>query len=115
MADAKEPPSQIELLERLLVVAEEQLRWQKAAVLPSVRATAEATLSSEAMRRAYELGDGTRSSADVAAEVGVSRASLSGWSRRWRDLGIATEVGPGRRIRHLVSLRSLGIPELPEQ
>jgi hypothetical protein len=34
---------------------------------------------------------------------------LSGWTRRWRDLGIAYEVAPARRIKHLASLKSLGI------
>jgi hypothetical protein len=39
----------------------------------------------------------------------MSKQSVSNWTRRWRDLGIAYETEKGR-IRHLVSLDALGIP-----
>jgi hypothetical protein len=97
---------------RLVAVAEEQLRWQRAAVLPQVRRTIEQALTTTQLRRAYELCDGERRNIDIAKAVGTSEASVSRWAKRWRDLGIAYEVatGGGRRNAHLVSLESLGLP-----
>lgn len=94
---------------RLLAVAEEQLRWQRAAVLPQVRETVEDTLGSSPARQAYELCDGSRSSSDIAKAVGTSKQNFSGWTRRWRDVGIAFE-NDDRKIQHLESLKALGIP-----
>jgi hypothetical protein len=102
-----------ELLRELLDTAQEQLRWQRAAVLPEVRRTIENTLTTTQLRRAYEMCDGVTQSADIAKAVGTSKPSMSGWTRRWRDLGIAYEV-EGRRIKHLTSLSALGLPlEVP--
>ena len=98
-----------ELLAQLLDTAQEHLRWQRAAVLPEVRKTIEQTLTTTQLRRAFEMCDGTKASADIAQSVGTSKQSMSGWTRRWRDLGIAYEV-EGRRIKHLTSLSSLGLP-----
>jgi hypothetical protein len=95
-------------LSRLLAVAEEQLRWQRASALPQVRDTVEKTLTTSQLRQAYELCDGSRVSSDVAKAVGTSKQNFSGWTRRWRDLGIAFETG-SRRIQHLTSLKALGI------
>jgi hypothetical protein len=101
-------PSTEELLTALLETAQEQLRWQRAAVLPEVRKTIETALSTAQLRRAYELCDGQTVGADIAKAVDASPASFSRWAQRWRDLGIAYEVD-GRRVRHLASLASLGL------
>lgn len=101
-------PTTDELLEKLLATAREQLRWQRAFVLPHVRQTLEGTLTTSQLRLAYEMCDGTKQSADIAAAVGTSKQSMSNWTRRWRDLGIAYEVD-GRKVRHLTSLSALGI------
>jgi hypothetical protein len=98
-----------ELLERLVSVSEEQLRWQRAAVLPDVRHTIDRTLSTTQLRKAYEACDGTRSSTDLAKEAKVSKQAFSGWTRRWRDVGIAFE-NSDNKIEHLASLKSLGLP-----
>lgn len=100
--------SQGDSLTRLLAVAEEQLRWQQAAVLPQVRSTVERALTTTQLRQAYELCDGAHSSSDIAKNVKTSKQSMSSWTRRWRDLGIAFE-NDDRHIQHLVSLRSLGL------
>jgi hypothetical protein len=92
----------------------EQLRWQRAASMSTVRETVAGALSTTQLRKAYELCDGTKASSDIAAEVGISPQGFSNWTRRWRNLGIAYEV-EGRRISHLISLAALGIPiELKE-
>jgi hypothetical protein len=96
------------ILEDVFAVAEEQLRWQRAAVLPEVRRTVQGALSNTRLRRAYELCDGNRTYREIAAEVGASSGSVTNWTRRWRDLGIAYETSDGR-IRHLVSLDALGL------
>jgi hypothetical protein len=98
-----------ELLTDLLATANEQLRWFKASVLPSVRSTVESSLGTTQLRRAYELCDGATTSKDIATAVGASTSSLSNWTRRWRDVGIAYET-PDGRIQQLVSLAALGLP-----
>lgn len=97
-----------ELLAQLLAVAHEQLRWQRAATIPSIRETLDSVLRTTQLRRAFEMCDGTRTSSDIAAAVGVSPATMSRWTQGWRDLGLAYEV-EGRRVRHLTSLVSVGL------
>lgn len=87
----------------------EQLRWLRAAAMPQVRSTVEESLTTTQMRKAYELCDGTAKSNAIADQVGISKQAFSGWTRRWRNLGIAFEVEE-RRIRHLISLSALEIP-----
>ncbi len=98
-----------DVLGKQLEVAEEQLRWLRAAALPQVRETIEAALTKTEMRRAFELCDGNHTGAQVAKAAGVSPQSISNWTKRWRNLGIAYEI-EGGAIRHLVSLESLEIP-----
>lgn len=98
-----------ELLLRIAEATEEAVRWQRAAVLPQVRQTIERTLGTTQQRQAYEMCDGTTSGAYIAKAVGASPASISTWTRGWRDLGIAYE-NDDRKTRHLVSLESLGLP-----
>jgi hypothetical protein len=102
-------PTQEDLLLQIADIAAEQLRWQRASALPQVRQTVDETLTTSQLRRAFEVCDGERQGQDIANTLGVSKQSFSGWTRRWRDLGIAFET-PDRRIKHLVSLRSLGLP-----
>lgn len=102
-------PGTDDLLSELLATTQEQLRWQRAAVLPDVRRTIERALTSTQLRQAYEMCDGTKTGTEIAAAVATSQPSMSGWTKRWRDLGIAYEV-EGRKIRHLVSLGALGLP-----
>jgi CRP-like cAMP-binding protein len=97
-----------ELLAELLATAQEQLRWQRAAVLPEVRKTIEATVTTTQLRRAYEMCDGTKSGTEIANAVGTSQQTVSRWAQRWRDLGIAYDVGG--RVKHLTSLSALGLP-----
>lgn len=97
-----------EHLAELIEIAQEQLRWQRAAVLPEIRKTVEQALTTTQARKAYEQCDGEKSSTDIAKAVGISKQAFSGWTRRWRDLGIAYETRK-RTIRHLASLKSLGL------
>ena len=96
-----------EQLAELIEIAHEQLRWQRAAVLPEVRKTIDDALTSTQLRKALEACDGEKSSTDIAKSVNVSKQAFSGWTRRWRDLGIAYEVNG--KIRHLATLKSLGL------
>jgi hypothetical protein len=99
------------LLAHLLRITEEQLHWQRAAAIPQVRVTIEAALATTKERKAFELCDGERTSTEIGKSVGVPKATLSGWTRNWRNLGIANEVatGKGTRIKRLISLAALGI------
>lgn len=93
----------------LLEILQEQLRWQKVAVIPIVKDLVTAVLESSTMRAAYEMCDGKSTFRDIAAATGVSISTVSSWSRRWRELGLAYE-DDGGRIRHLISLEALGLP-----
>jgi hypothetical protein len=75
-----------DLLAELLATAQEQLRWQRAAVLPEVRKTIEATLTTMQLRQAYEMCDGTKAGTEIAKAVGSSKQTVSRWAQRWRDL-----------------------------
>lgn len=97
-----------ELLAQILATAQEQLRWQRASVLPEVRKTIEATLTTTQLRRAYEMCAGTKTLTEIAKAVGTSQPSMSAWTKRWRDLGIAYDEGS--RVKHLTSLSALGLP-----
>jgi hypothetical protein len=97
-----------EVLIRLLETSQEQLRWLRAAFTPQVRATLEATLTTTQLRRAYEMCDGKTTTREIATAVGASKGSITNWTRRWRDVGIAYEAEG--RIKHLVSLAAVGIP-----
>src|SRR5204863_518078 len=93
-----------ELLTELLAVAQEQLRWQRASVLPEVCRTIETALTTTQLQRAFEMCDVTNASTDIAKAVGTSPQSLSRWTGRWRDGGPADGVSPdgahGNRARH---------------
>jgi hypothetical protein len=106
-----EQPAPTDPLTRLVAVAEEQLRWQRAAVLARVRETIEQALGTTQLRRAYEMCDGVYKNNDIAKAVGSSEASVSRWAKRWRDLGVAYEVAGqgGKRNKHLASLDALGL------
>lgn len=96
-----------EILTELLATTKEQLRWQRASVLPQVRQTIDQTLTTTQMRKAYELCDGTRTGSQIGQAVGTSQPTISNWTRRWRDLGIAYETEG--RVHHLTSLDALGL------
>lgn len=100
-----------DVLGKQLEVAEEQLRWLRAAAIPSVRETVAAVLTATKQRQAFELCDGKRTSTEVAAKAKVPKTTLSRWTGQWRHLGIANEVSTpnGTRIKHLISLEALGL------
>jgi hypothetical protein len=97
-----------ELLAQILAAAQEQLRWQRASVLPDVRKTIEATLTTTQLRQAYEMCDGTKTGTEIAKAVGSSQQTVSRWAQRWRDVGIAYDEDS--RVKHLTSLSALGLP-----
>jgi hypothetical protein len=102
-------PSTDELVVQLVELAEDQVRWQRAAFLPDVRKTVDLALNTTKLRKAYEGCDGETQSADIAKAASMSAATFSEWAKRWRELGIAYER-PGKRMTHLVSLKALGLP-----
>lgn len=103
---------QVELLESLVELVQEQLRWQRALSVGEVRAVVEQVLDTQQLREAFELCDGDRTLREIATEVGAGVATLSRWTNRWRQLGIAFENQHGR-IQHLISLGALGLPLKP--
>ena len=93
----------------LVAAIEEQTGWLRALALPQVRQTIEQTLTKTPMRKAYEASDGTATVREVARAAGASTGSIAGWWARWLAVGIGVEI-KGGRVRHLISLKDLGIP-----
>jgi hypothetical protein len=87
---------------------QELLLWVKAAVIPDVKARVDRTLSSTEQRRAYNAADGTKTGKELAAIANKSAAAMSGWSKRWRQLGIASLTADGQ-LKHLQSLEAFGL------
>ncbi len=102
-----------EILMQLLATAQEQQRWQRAAVLPAVRQTVAENVKSTDQRKAFEMCNGKTPNKEIAQAIGKSEATISRWTSSWRDAGIAYEAQDG--TQHLVSLETLGLPiEVPE-
>jgi hypothetical protein len=97
-----------ELLGEVVAAAQDQARWVRAAALPQVREIIDQTLTTTQMRRGYELCDGSRTGKQVGSEIGTPQQTVSNWTRRWRDLGIAYEAGKG--VKHIAALKPLGLP-----
>lgn len=103
-----------EILTELLTTAQEQQRWQRAAVFPVVRQTVAETVRSTEQRKAFEMCDGKTPNKKIAEAIGKSEATISRWASSWRDAGIAYETEDG--TQHLVSLDTLGLPsEVPKE
>lgn len=73
------------------------------------RGLCQEVLATREQRVAYEACDGTKAGRDIATVAGVSPASVSTWSKRWRELGLVIE-NSDRFLKHQFSLNSLGIP-----
>lgn len=86
----------------------EQLRWLRAAAMPQVRQAIDYALDTKQRREAFELCDGKTTVTAIAKAVNVSQPTMSRWAIAWQQLGIAYETKAG--IRHLVSLKALGLP-----
>lgn len=67
-------------------------------------------LQTDDQRAVFEACNGKRLGKDIAQATGVSPASVSTWSKRWRELGLVIENDLGF-LQHQFSLSSLGIPE----
>jgi hypothetical protein len=97
-----------EALRELVAIAKEQLRWQQAATLQSVRDALSRMLTTTDMRRVYEMCDGDRTFRESATEAGVALGTVSGWTRRWREAALVFETDAGR-MKQLVRLEAIGI------
>jgi hypothetical protein len=89
-------------------VLRELLRWQRAVAMPQVRLNIDGALGSESQRRAYDAADGIRTLRDLGEIAGASTAAVGKWSKRWRQLGIASLTADGR-VLHLGDLESFGL------
>lgn len=91
----------------LLAELQEQTRWLRFLGLQQLRPLLITLLRDERERRAFDLSDGDRTTRQVAAQVGVSAATVSRWWNRWAALGLVTTDDRGR-ARHLVALEDIG-------
>ncbi len=94
--------------EMILRELREQTKWLAFLAKIELRKVVDVSLVSAAERRAFDASDGSRSTRDVAGEVGVSQPTISRWWSRWQALGIVTVDERGRANR-LASLYELGL------
>jgi hypothetical protein len=87
----------------------ELVAWTKLQARDVLLRSLDAALSSENDRRVYELTDGSRTGADVAREVGLSRQAVSQKWKAWRQMGLLFDRPDDAGPRHLASLESLGL------
>lgn len=98
-----------ETLSELLEVAKEQLRWQQAASLSTVKDALVRSLTSTDMRKVFEACDGRRTFKEISAATGVPPATVGRWTQSWREVALVFENDDGR-VQRLVSLDAVGIP-----
>jgi biotin operon repressor len=86
----------------------ELVAWTKLQARDALVSGLTEALSTDNDRRVYELTDGSRTGADVAREVGVSRQAVSQKWKTWRQMGLILDSPDDAGPRHLASLESLG-------
>jgi hypothetical protein len=70
--------------------------------------TIDRSLTTKGQRRAYDAADGSRSLSELAKLASVSTARAGQWSKKWRQIGIAS-LSPDGRLEHLGDLDSFGL------
>jgi len=107
--------------ERLNEIAEllrELLKWSKLERMPRLRTVLEQNLRNNDEMLAFELSDGTRSSRDVAALLGVDHKKVLRYWEKWNKLGIVEKSGHHQgRYEHVCALEEVGMepPQLERQ
>lgn len=86
----------------------EILLWVRAAVIPDIKERLDKSLTTPAERRAYNAADGLKANRELATAAGKSPALVSGWSKKWRQLGLASLTADGK-LKHLQSLDAFGL------
>lgn len=84
------------LLEDLITSVQEQLQWQKVAVLPAVKAEIDRSLVTDEMKNVYQACDGKRSLRDISKATGVATSTVARWTKNWRESGIIFENSNSR-------------------
>ena len=87
----------------------ELVAWTKLEARDKLVRALDEVLSTDNDHRIYELTDGTRSGAEVARLVGVSKSAVSQKWKGWRQAGLLIDVDGAEGPRHLASRESLGI------
>jgi hypothetical protein len=98
-----------QVIQRIAAALEEQARWQRLIGLRVGREVLIGALGSDQLRLAYSLCDGEHTLRQIASEVGVALGTVSNWTRKWRDLGVAYENANGRMC-YLIPHESLVVP-----
>jgi len=101
-----------DILQELVEVQREMLRWIRFSSIPQLRHTLETVLAGDLDRRIYELTDGEGTSRNIAALVGVSKTTITSKWAKWAQLGIVERL-PSGQCRRLCSLGEVGI-DLPQ-
>lgn len=79
--------------------------------MPLAQQAAAAALNEATERAAYTATDGSRSTREVASEVGASKSAVARWWQEWRRLGLVIDAGGGR-VRSLFLVEDLNLPPL---
>ena len=85
----------------ILLELREQTAWLRLMVRSAVLPVMKDELKDPKARAAYVLSDGSRTTREVAAEVGAGKSSVARWWARWTRLALAVQQEDGR-VRTLV-------------
>lgn len=94
--------------DELGVLLLELIAWTKLQTRDALISGLNEALSTANDRKIYELTDGSRTGADVAREVGVTRQAVSQKWKAWRQMGLLLDRPDDSGPRHLASLDSFG-------
>ena len=96
--------------EKLLSCLEEVRFWLRILGREKLMEQLNTVLKRDRDRRIYQLTDGTRSSTEIAKEVGVSQPTIVNIWAKWRRVGLMRSVPDVKgRCAHVISLDVLGI------
>lgn len=95
-------------MDELLAEVRQTNRWLRTLALPVLRATLEAELDREELRRIYQASDG-RAIREVAKSAGVGLATVQKYWQLWAGKSIVELTATEGRFARLVDLREVGL------
>ena len=100
-----------EILEKLLQVTKEQLRWNKLVGINHLKTIFAMEFKSNDEKLVYELSNGEKSIRDLEKETGISRSKVSLLWRKWYNIGIMekSQKYEGKRMKKSFSLVDIGV------
>jgi hypothetical protein len=97
-------------------ILKEILKWLKFSGMKEVKAVLTSELDTDQKKLVYHLSDGLKSRAEIIKITGVSGGAISGYWKKWTNLGLGERlpVTGGERFARGFDLEdfSIAIPEI---